>query len=87
MDKEFYDKYSNEFKCAECLFLKDCLENSEPLYGKCCERFLRERLKLTEKALELAREYMFNVMCADDVPSKEWFIEKAKEMIENEKFF
>lgn len=42
--------------------------------------------KLAEKdnALKLAREYMFNVMCADDVPSTEWFIKCAKEKLKSE---
>ena len=39
---------------------------------------LKQQLALTEKALKLAREYMFNVMCADDVPFESWFIECAK---------
>ena len=39
---------------------------------------LKQQLELTEKALKLAREYMFNVMCADDVPFESWFIECAK---------
>lgn len=38
----------------------------------------QQQLELTEKALKLAREYMFNVMCADDVPFESWFIECAK---------
>ena len=38
----------------------------------------QQQLALTEKALKLAREYMFNVMCADDVPFESWFIECAK---------
>ena len=43
----------------------------------------RER-KITEKALSLARKYMFNVMCAEDVPSEEWFIKCAKEDLKSE---
>lgn len=39
---------------------------------------LKHRLALIEKALTLAREYMFNIMCADDVPFEEWFIYCAK---------
>ena len=35
--------------------------------------------QLLELALTKAREYMFNVMCADDVPSIDWFIQLAKE--------
>lgn len=37
-----------------------------------------EELEIYKKALTLAREYMFNVMCADDVPFESWFIECAK---------
>lgn len=36
------------------------------------------QLEIYKKALTLAREYMFNVMCADDVPSENWFIKCAK---------
>ena len=42
---------------------------------------LKCQLTLTEKALTLAREYMFNVMCADDVPFEEWFLYCAKNNI------
>ena len=38
-----------------------------------------KEIKIYKKALTLAREYMFNVMCAEDVPSEEWFIKCAKE--------
>ena len=37
-----------------------------------------KELETYKKALTLAREYMFNVMCADDVPFESWFIECAK---------
>ena len=39
---------------------------------------LAKQLETYKKALTLAREYMFNVMCADDVPFESWFIECAK---------
>ena len=39
---------------------------------------LIEENEILKKALKLAREYMFNVMCADDVPFESWFIECAK---------
>lgn len=39
---------------------------------------LKRQLTLTEKALTLAREYMFNVMCADDVPTEHWFVTCAE---------
>lgn len=40
---------------------------------------LKQQLGITQKALKLAREYMFNVMCAEDVPSEDWFIKCAEE--------
>lgn len=40
--------------------------------------------KTAYKALQLARKYMFNVMCAEDVPSEEWFIKCAKEGLKSE---
>lgn len=43
-----------------------------------CEQ-LRQQLALTQKALQLSRDYMLKAMCADDVPSIEWFIKCAKE--------
>ena len=45
---------------------------------------LERQLAEKDNALKLAREYMFNVMCADDVPSIEWFIKCAKEKLKNE---
>jgi hypothetical protein len=38
-----------------------------------------KEIEIYKKALTLAREYMFKVMCAEDVPSEEWFIEYSKE--------
>ena len=35
--------------------------------------------KQLKKALSLAREYMLKGMCAEDVPSEEWFIKQAHE--------
>lgn len=43
---------------------------------------LEGKLALTEKALKLAREYMFNVMCAEDVPTEHWFIYCAENNID-----
>ena len=31
------------------------------------------------RALDLMRKYMFNVMCADDIPSVDYFIKQAQE--------
>ena len=39
---------------------------------------LEAKLAESEKALKLCREHMFKVMCADDVPSEEWFIKCAR---------
>ena len=55
---------------------KEIADNTIEMYAEKC--------KVLEKALKLSREYMFNVMCADDVPSVEWFIKCAKEMIKSE---
>ena len=63
-------------KGQEVKILKAMLETGEywnKKYDDC-----QQQLALTEKALKLAREYMFNVMCADDVPFESWFIECAK---------
>lgn len=63
-------------KEKEVKILKAMLETGEywnKKYDDC-----QQQLALTEKALKLAREYMFNVMCADDVPFESWFIECAK---------
>ena len=65
-----------EEKEKEVETLKAKLETAEywnKKYDDC-----QQQLALTEKALKLAREYMFNVMCADDVPFESWFIECAK---------
>ena len=65
-----------EEKEQEVETLKAKLETAEywnKKYDDC-----QQQLALTEKALKLAREYMFNVMCADDVPFESWFIECAK---------
>lgn len=63
--------------CCEVEEYKEIADNTIEMYA--------EKFKVLEKALKLSREYMFNVMCADDVPSVEWFIKCAKEMLENEK--
>ena len=58
MDKEFYDKYGKEFHCVECTFLDNCLKSSEPLYGRCCEKFLRDKIKdLEAKLAESEKKY------------------------------
>ena len=36
------------------------------------------------RALDLMRKYMFNVMCADDVPSVDYFIKQAQEGVKDE---
>lgn len=69
-------KQQLEEKEKEVETLKAKLETAEywnKKYDDC-----QQQLALTEKALKLAREYMFNVMCADDVPFESWFIECAK---------
>lgn len=61
MDKKFYDKYSKEFHCADCVFLDNCIKNSEPLYGKCCEQYLRDRVAELEEQLKNAIVPKFKV--------------------------
>ena len=54
MEKDWYDKYGKEFHCADCVFLDNCIKNSEPLYGKCCEQYLRDRIAELEEQLKNA---------------------------------
>ena len=54
MNKDWYDKYGKEYHCADCVFLDDCMKNSEPLYGRCCEQFLRNRIAELEEQLKNA---------------------------------
>lgn len=66
--------------------LKNCRERFE-LHKTTDANTIQDQSDLIDvlnKALELSREYMFNVMCADDVPSIEWFIKNAKEMLKSE---
>jgi hypothetical protein len=85
-----YDKLTKkELICtliARDEMLKNCRERFE-LHKTTDANTIQEQSDLIDvlnKALELSREYMFNVMCADDVPSIEWFIKKAKEMPKSE---
>lgn len=43
---------------------------------------LLKQLEIRDKALNLAREYMFKGMCSDDVPCVEWFIKCAEEQVD-----
>lgn len=65
--EELESQYAYECECNK-QFVECQNENEE----------LKQQLAVTEKALKLAREYMFNVMCADDVPFESWFIVCAK---------
>lgn len=85
-----YDKLTKkELICtliARDEMLKNCRERFE-LHKTTDATTIQEQSDLIDvlnKALELSREYMFNVMCADDVPSIEWFIKNAKEIMESE---
>lgn len=85
-----YDKLTKkELICtliARDEMLKSCRERFE-LHKTTDANTIQEQSDLIDvlnKALELSREYMFNVMCADDVPSIEWFIKNAKEMMKSE---
>lgn len=73
--KQELDKYKET--------VQELQENNSKIFDECLYyrinyNELKQQLALTEKALKLAREYMFNVMCADDVPFESWFIECAK---------
>ena len=52
MEKDWYDKYGKEFHCADCTFLDSCLKKDEPLYSRCCEQYLRDRIAELEKQLK-----------------------------------
>lgn len=59
MDREFYDKYGKEFHCSNCCMLDVCLKKNEPLYGRCWERFAKDKIsnleaKLADKEKEIA---------------------------------
>ena len=74
MDKEFFDKYSKQFHCGECVLLKDCLAKHEPLYVDCREQFLRDKLSELEAKL------------AEKEKAFDWLHEKyAKYVIKAEK--
>ena len=51
MKKDWYDKYGKEFHCADCTFLDSCLKKDEPLYSRCCEQYLRDRIAELEEQL------------------------------------
>lgn len=85
-----YDKLTKkELICtliARDEMLKNCRERFE-LHKTTDAHTIQEQSDLIDvlnKALELSREYIFNVMCADDVPSIEWFIKQAKELMKSE---
>lgn len=54
MKKDWYDKYGKEFHCADCTFLDSCLKKDEPLYSRCCEQYLRDRIAELEEQLKNA---------------------------------
>lgn len=85
-----YDKLTKkELICtliARDEMLKNCRERFE-LHKTTDANTIQDQSDLIDvlnKALELSREYMFNIMCADDVPSIEWFIKNAKEIMKSE---
>lgn len=65
-----------ESKSQDIITIANQIEKERNLSQQVAD--LEAKLALTKKALQLAREYMFKVMCADDVPSEEWFIKCAK---------
>lgn len=54
MKKDWFDKYSKELHCADCNLLDNCIKNKEPLYRKCCEKYLRNRIAELEEQLKNA---------------------------------
>ncbi len=58
MNKEFYDKYSKELKCSECLGLSECLNDSNiPLCNSGYIRFAKDKIAdLEAKLAELNKE-------------------------------
>lgn len=61
MEKDWYDKYGKEFHCADCTFLDSCLKKDEPLYSRCCEQYLRDRIAELEAQLKNAIVPKFNI--------------------------
>ena len=60
MKKDWYDKYGKEFHCADCTFLDSCLKKDEPLYSRCCEQYLRDRIAELEEQLKGCIRPKFN---------------------------
>lgn len=59
MKKDWYDKYGKEFHCADCTFLDSCLNKDAPLYSRCCEQYLRDRIaELEEQLAEKERQIL-----------------------------
>lgn len=44
MDKEFYDKYSEELGCKDCIYLDKCLTSKEPFYDRCRMYYYKEQV-------------------------------------------
>ena len=84
MKKDWYDKYGKEFHCADCTFLDSCLKKDEPLYSRCCEQYLRDRIAELEEQLRNAIVPKFNIGqevwvvlddgVAKDVVENNWFL-------------
>ena len=60
MKKDWFDKYSKELHCADCNLLDNCIKNKEPLYRKCCEKYLRNRIAELEEQMKNAIVPKFN---------------------------
>lgn len=72
--------YTNDIK-YKFSKLQEKYENLEGWHESVLQESLQfeNELDIYKESLKLCREYMFKVMCAEDVPSEEWFIECAKE--------
>ena len=76
MKKDWYDKYGKEFHCADCTFLDSCLKKDEPLYSRCCEQYLRDRIAELEEQLKNAPKYT--------VYSKVFFVDDCEKTIKED---
>lgn len=62
MKKDWFDKCSKELHCADCNLLDNCIKNKEPLYRKCCEQYLRDRVTELEQENE-SYQKLINDIC------------------------
>ena len=83
--EERYIYHWDDYDYIETIYdTKEEKEYTDMQYITCVLNEQDQENAVLKKALSLARKYMFNVMCAEDVPSEEWFIKCAKEMMKSE---